>query len=160
MVPAISRRPLSLSRLNTRVFYELRRLPDTLVTLFAGVLDLARMEYTYASAGNVPALLVRSVPNRGGARRPERLQANGAGFGLVSETEYAMQAVNREPDDLILHITDGHTELRRPAGGEGPGAFERWLETVPNGSGGGWPPRSRPRLNEAARWGCAATTQH
>ena len=114
-----------LGWLNARVFYELRALPDLVVTFFGGVLDLERSEYTYACAGHPAALGVGFDADAGRLTFREHLQVAGAGFGLLADAEYHSRTVKLEPNDVVLQVSDGLTELRRPDGGVEDAELER-----------------------------------
>jgi len=116
-----------LGWLNERVFYELRMVPDLVVTFFVGVLDLDRSEYTYANAGHPAALRFGFDADAGRLIFRERLQVHGAGFGLLSDAAYEARTVKLEENDVVLQVTDGLTELRRPDGGVEDVELERWL---------------------------------
>lgn len=68
-------------------------------------------ELEFASAGHLPALLVR----REGVKQ---IGATGLPLGLFSRTRYAIQRVKMEPGDALLLFTDGISEASNATGVE------------------------------------------
>jgi len=68
-------------------------------------------EVEFASAGHLPALLVR----RDGVKQ---IGATGLPLGMFSSSRYAVQRVRLEPGDSLLLYTDGISEAVSPTGQE------------------------------------------
>jgi serine phosphatase RsbU (regulator of sigma subunit) len=102
----------TLRRTNATLLPDLRS--GMFITMAYGVLDLARHELRYASAGHNPALHWR--PGRG----PQWLAPQGMALGLAGGAQYLVeeQAQPMEPGDLVLLYTDGVTEALEPGGEE------------------------------------------
>lgn len=81
------------------------------VTFLLGTYDIAASRLTYVRAGHVPPFL----------RRPdasvERLtQSGGLPLGLMEDAPYKSAAVDFNPGDALLILTDGFTEAAEPNG--------------------------------------------
>lgn len=84
--------------------------PERIATVLVACLDLADGRGTYASAGHVPALLVR-----GG--RVSELRPTGPLLGAV-EGEWVIEHFELRPGDVLVACTDGLVEARDAGGDE------------------------------------------
>jgi len=102
----------TLRRTNATLLPDLRS--GMFITMAYGVLNLARHELHYASAGHNPALHWR--PGQG----LRWLAPQGMALGIAGGGQYYVeeQALALEPGDLVLFYTDGVTEALDPHGGE------------------------------------------
>lgn len=102
---AIDGRPpaLALGRANDLIVADART--DLFVTLFYAILDSASSEVAYATAGHVPALLVR-----GASGQVEQLRAPGMAMGVLPDVVFEERRVQVEPGDLLVFYTDGVTD--------------------------------------------------
>jgi len=102
---AIDGRPpaLALGRANDLIVADART--DLFVTLFYAILDSASSEVTYATAGHVPALLVRAASGQ-----VEQLRAPGMAMGVLPDVVFEERRVQVEPGDLLVFYTDGVTD--------------------------------------------------
>ncbi len=73
-------------------------------TLFYGILDSARHEFCYCSAGHDNPFLFR------GGEKPIRLQTGGLILGFMSDSKYEDETVKLNPGDLLVIYSDGITE--------------------------------------------------
>lgn len=90
-----------------RTVYEIA--PDSFyASLFYAWIDPASARLRYVSAGHGPALLIR-----GGGTRVERLENTGTVLGLSLRVDFRERAVELQPGDLLLSMTDGVTERLR-----------------------------------------------
>lgn len=105
------------------------------VTMFYGVLDPARGELVWASAGHNPMLVYRSA---GG--RLESFPTRGIPLGAVRGGAIRRTLVDHTltlaPGDLLVQYTDGINEAFDPAGREQFG-FERLERAIGAAAGGG-----------------------
>ncbi|MGH9712130.1 MAG: SpoIIE family protein phosphatase [Candidatus Acidiferrales bacterium] len=104
--------PLELDKLvetANRVFCE-STFAGQYATLICGAAG-GKGELEFASAGHLPALLVR----RDGVRQ---IGSTGLPLGLFSSSRYAIQRVRMEPGDSLLLFTDGISEAGNAAGQE------------------------------------------
>ena len=83
-------------------------------TLFYGVIDAARRQLRYVSAGHPPALVLPAVGP------PRFLECHNLAIGWFPETEYEEGIVDLEPGDRLYVYSDGITEMMN-AGGEAYG---------------------------------------
>ncbi|HSJ53587.1 MAG TPA: PP2C family protein-serine/threonine phosphatase, partial [Anaerolineae bacterium] len=120
---AIDGRPpaLALSRANDLIVADART--DLFVTLFYAVLDAESSEVAYASAGHVPALLVRA-----GSGQVEELRAPGMAMGVLTDVNFEERRADVEPGDLLVFYTDGVTDAMD--GGHRSFGRERLAEVV------------------------------
>lgn len=95
--------------------------PDRFVTLFYGILDTGRNSLLFTNAGHNPPLLCR-------AGNVQRLRMGGIPLGIEKDWCYGQEAVDVEPEDLIVLYSDGVTEARNPSGEEF--GEERILSTI------------------------------
>lgn len=102
---AIDGRPpaLALARANDLIVADART--DLFVTLFYAILDSASSEVAYATAGHVPALLVRAASGQ-----VEQLRAPGMAMGVLPDVVFEERRVQVEPGDLLVIYTDGVTD--------------------------------------------------
>jgi len=98
------------------------------VTLFYGVLDIARGVFRYANGGHNPPCLVRAT----GAITPLQTQA-GPVLGVLEGAAYEEQSVTLQPHDAIFFYTDGVTEAE--ADGQGFFTETRLSDTLRQCSG-------------------------
>ena len=84
----------------------------TFVTAFYGILDPAKRELTYASAGH-PAPRVRHMNGKVGSIAVDR---GGLPLGIEPDEQYRDVTARLAPGDLILFYTDGITEARSEGG--------------------------------------------
>jgi len=75
-------------------------LTSDFATLFYGVLDVRKREFTYSNAGHVPPILIR----RGQVRN---LRAGGGVIGIDTTLTWAQEVVSLRSGDVILAYTDG-----------------------------------------------------
>ncbi len=100
-------------------------LTNKFVTMFYGVLDLARLELSYSNAGHPPPI----VRHRNGGR--SALKETGGLVGCFPEWTYRQGSKRLAPGDRIWLYTDGISEARDAAGREfGPARMERFLAEV------------------------------
>jgi len=101
------------------------RLTNKFVTLFYGVLDLAKFELTYANAGHPPLIIRHSDGGR------SALKETGGLVGCFPEWTYRQESISLETGDSLWLYTDGITEARDAAGNEfGSARMERLLAEV------------------------------
>jgi serine phosphatase RsbU (regulator of sigma subunit)/putative methionine-R-sulfoxide reductase with GAF domain len=102
---AIDGRPpsLALSRANDLIVADART--DLFVTLFYAVLDAGSGEVAFATAGHVPALLVRVSSGE-----VEELRLPGMAMGVLPGIHYEERRVRLEPGDFLVCYTDGVTD--------------------------------------------------
>jgi phosphoserine phosphatase RsbU/P len=102
---AIDGRPpaLALSRANDLIVADART--DLFVTLFYAVLHSGSGHVAYATAGHVPALLVR-----GDSGQAEELRAPGMAMGVLPDVHFEERRVHLDPGDLLVVYTDGVTD--------------------------------------------------
>jgi sigma-B regulation protein RsbU (phosphoserine phosphatase) len=95
--------PTAAIRQANRWIYEDGR-SSMFVTVFFGVLDPEKMQFTYVNAGHNPPLLVRdgSVHELSGSR--------GIALGVVPDVTIAATALDLRHGDLLVLYTDGVTE--------------------------------------------------
>jgi GAF domain-containing protein len=93
-----------------------------IVTLWVGVLDVAKGTLSYANGGH-PAALLRRASDSTIVRFPP----TGALLGATSAAEYDLETVEIEAGDLVLLYTDGVTEARRGNTFFGEGRVRRAL---------------------------------
>jgi sigma-B regulation protein RsbU (phosphoserine phosphatase) len=82
------------------------RLTNKFVTLFYGILDLDRLDLTYANAGH-PPLIIR----RADGRRMELTETGGI-VGFFPDWTYGQKSIALEPGDSLWLFTDGILEAR------------------------------------------------
>jgi sigma-B regulation protein RsbU (phosphoserine phosphatase) len=85
---------------------------EKFVTLFYGLLDVARHELHYCSAGHNPALLFSAATD------PRRLEVGGLVLGVLPTFTYEQEAVALSAGDLVLVYSDGINEAVNPQGEE------------------------------------------
>lgn len=85
---------------------------DKFVTFFYGVLDSGTRVLSYANAGHVPPLLMRSS----GATL--KLTGGGLVLGIFADSDYEQQDVALAPGDRLMLFTDGISEAMRADGDE------------------------------------------
>jgi serine phosphatase RsbU (regulator of sigma subunit) len=102
---AIDGRPpaLALSRANDLIVADART--DLFVTLFYAVLHSESGDVVYATAGHVPALLVRE-----GSGQVQELRAAGMAMGVLPDVVFEEERVHLDPGDLLVVYTDGVTD--------------------------------------------------
>ena len=74
------------------------------ITLFYGLFDTVRHSLTYASAGHVPPIVLRSNGLQ------ENLTTGGMVLGLFPDSVYEQASVSLDPGDHLILLTDGITE--------------------------------------------------
>jgi phosphoserine phosphatase RsbU/P len=79
------------------------------VTIFCGVLDLARGELAYCNCGHNPPLLLC------GAERMEELEATGPPLAVMAGIAYPTRTMTMAPEDRLFLYTDGVTEATSAA---------------------------------------------
>ena len=115
-----------LSWLNDRMNFELRQTSDLLVTFFAGVIDRARMTFTYANAGQGhPYLLSQGIVRE--------LPVSGSALGFAQSSMYAEQTEMLHGGDIIVTYTDGLVEAGASKDGEPIVALADVLASLPYG---------------------------
>jgi sigma-B regulation protein RsbU (phosphoserine phosphatase) len=88
---------------------------DRYSTLFCGVVDAGRRELRYVNAGHVPPLIFREngeIESPSGGDIP---------VGMLEGSRYRERVIELEPQNLILCVSDGITEVRNAK-------FEFWDE--------------------------------
>lgn len=85
--------------------------PETFVTLFVGVFDLADGTLAFCSAGHPPALLVRAASGE-----IEQLSVQSGVVGALPDMTYRDGHVTLGAGDVLVLYTDGTTEARSPEG--------------------------------------------
>jgi CHASE3 domain sensor protein len=112
-----------LGRFNS-IFLDTVRDPNLFVVAFVGVLDVAELTLTYASAGHSGAYLRRA----GTARR---LDVTGPIVGLDAAFGYKTRRLALARGDLLVLATDGLSEARDAAGAllEDEGAMDLLVRT-------------------------------
>jgi len=93
-----------LSWLNDRMTFEFRSTSSMIITFFAGLIDLKKMNFKYANAGHNHPYIIRS-----GA--PHELLVSGTGIGMNRSITYAEQNVRIQADDMLVLYTDGLVEV-------------------------------------------------
>lgn len=107
--------------------------PTRFATLFWGIYDERRRNFTYVDAGQDPPFLLRRAFRAEPAAAPrspevERLTVGGLPLGAFPGSEYREGAVTLEAGDLIAIYTDGITETNNAAGEEfGESRLDRLL---------------------------------
>jgi sigma-B regulation protein RsbU (phosphoserine phosphatase) len=92
-----------ITRVNDELNIENRQ--AMFVTLFIGILDLEKGEFTFTNAGHNPSLLVKT------RQAPERLKTvHGIPLGIFPEIAYDQETINLDQGDLIFMYTDGVTD--------------------------------------------------
>ena len=95
--------------------------PESFVTVFLGILDDRDMSLTYASAGHAQSFLRRGDS-------VQRLEVTGPVIGLMSTSEFGLERVTLNPNDMLVLATDGLTEARNSAGALlGEEGAARWI---------------------------------
>jgi sigma-B regulation protein RsbU (phosphoserine phosphatase) len=94
---------------NAHLYPKIHRL-RMFVTVFYGVLESATGRLEYASAGQVPPVLVP----RGGKPRYETIQ--GIPLGARRRAEYERRSVHLAPGDTLVLASDGFVEARNRRG--------------------------------------------
>ena len=84
---------------------------ETFATLFVGLIDLARCEITYCSAGHPPALIARHE-----GAEISILDVQSGVVGAFPDIAYRDGRVAIDEGDVLLLYTDGTTEARDPKG--------------------------------------------
>jgi serine phosphatase RsbU (regulator of sigma subunit)/pSer/pThr/pTyr-binding forkhead associated (FHA) protein len=97
---------LTLIRRLDRLIYEYSQ-GKIFVTFFAGVLDVATMQFEYASAGHNPPLLYRHEGDDW-----QELTTAGIALGVDPDVERAVATMQLNPGDLLTLYTDGVIEAR------------------------------------------------
>ncbi len=82
--------------------------PSDIVTLWAGVLDLATGVLTYSNGGHPPGLLFRADK-----KTVERLETTGPLLGAMADPPFEQVILHMDPGDTLLLYTDGVSEARR-----------------------------------------------
>lgn len=96
---------------------------DRYSTLFCGVLDLKEKQFTYVNAGHVSPILVRR-----GKNKVEHLHnVGGLPIGMLPTSSYEEETIEIKPEDLIICISDGISEV---VNAEGEMWDERQVEEV------------------------------
>jgi GAF domain-containing protein len=80
---------------------------EVFISAFYGVLDVARGELLFSSAGHCPPLLVSS------AGEVRELQGTGMLLGLWPDSQYSEERVHVAPQETLVCYTDGITEAKR-----------------------------------------------
>ena len=83
------------------------------VTLFYGKLCLSDKRFEFINAGHNPPLRYKSR-----TETCEWLQAGGMPLGLFPSTQYLVQTIQLESEDILVFYTDGVTESENAAGEE------------------------------------------
>lgn len=80
--------------------------PDTnqYFTIHYGVLDTRALAYRFISAGHPAPIFLR------GGQDPQRLQAKGAGIGILPDPEFEVYTVQLAASDRLVFVSDGILE--------------------------------------------------
>ncbi len=106
--------------------------PHMFVTFFYGILDRVKGVFLSSNAGHNPPLLLRADGTI------ERLSAGGLLLGFMAGQDYAQQATELRPGDVVVLFTDGITEASDPGTPDRPDRFfgeERLIEVVRRSAG-------------------------
>jgi serine phosphatase RsbU (regulator of sigma subunit) len=95
------------ARLLARVNEELLRQRARMVTAVCGYADARTFEFTYATAGHPPPILVE--PDR----PPRMLECGGLPLAVVDDAEYRSHTVQSVPGAMLVLYTDGAVEHSR-----------------------------------------------
>jgi len=79
-------------------------------TLFFGILNLDRGSLCYIDAGHEPPLIINS------GKIKCKLRTTGPAVGILEETEYGVEEVQVERDDILFVYSDGITDVRNADG--------------------------------------------
>ncbi len=82
------------------------------LTFFYGVLDTAKMVFTYCNAGHNPPIIMRNN------KSIEYMENGGIVLGFLSDQVYRQTALPVSSGDYIILFTDGVTEIKNEAGEE------------------------------------------
>ena len=85
--------------------------PEKYVTLFYGVFDVARHEFTYVNAGHNPPMLYDQHTGE-----MNLLSTGGTIIGFLEDIPFEAACENLRPGQALLLYTDGITEAQNPAG--------------------------------------------
>lgn len=94
----------ALLAVNHRILEDIHS--DQFVTVFLGVLDLARGEMSYSNAGHNPPALLRS----GEGETVELLKRSGMALGVLEDLSWETRRVQLAPGDVLVFYTDGVTD--------------------------------------------------
>jgi sigma-B regulation protein RsbU (phosphoserine phosphatase) len=94
---------VALRRANRLIYEDAKS--SMFITVFYGVLDAERLEFSYVNAGHNPPFLLRGDP---AVVRP--LPGRGIALGVVPEVDIPRSELELEHGDLIAMFTDGVTE--------------------------------------------------
>lgn len=111
-----------LVNLNRLVYRETP--PESFVTLFYGVLDLATGELRYGSAGHTSAIIA------GPDRAPDMLESIDPICGAFESASFTTRRARLGPEDRLVLYTDGVTEARRGAEQFGELRIAQVVETL------------------------------
>ncbi len=106
--------------------------PHMFVTFFYGILDRVKGVFLSSNAGHNPPLLLRVDGTI------EWLSAGGLLLGFLAGQDYAQQATELRPGDVVVLFTDGITEASDPGAPDRPDRFfgeERLIEVVRRSAG-------------------------
>jgi serine phosphatase RsbU (regulator of sigma subunit) len=100
------------------------------VSVFYGILDVARGTLTYCNSGHSPPYLCRRQDTSNPNGRPvvEALSRTGMPLGIVQDATWERRAVRIDPGDTLILYTDGLTDAQDPRGR--PFGERRLLATV------------------------------
>lgn len=84
---------------------------EKFISMFYGVLDYRKKEFTYANAGHLPPFLYRP-----GAKDCKQLSAPGLLLGIDSDVDFGKKSISLSTGDILLFYTDGVTEARGEGG--------------------------------------------
>jgi phosphoserine phosphatase len=107
MLSVTSSLPTVAERVNGALCRDLS--DDCFVTAFLGVLDPARHELAYVSAGQGPLLFISSAG-------VEARSATGLPLAILDRFECESEAFTFAPGDVLVLLTDGFYEAANPAG--------------------------------------------
>ncbi len=79
--------------------------PETFVTLFLGVLDIANGELRYVNCGHLPPILVHHKTHKA-----ERLVEGGLVLGILHKNFYSLKHYTMKEEDVLVIFSDGVTE--------------------------------------------------
>lgn len=98
--------PKKVLRLLNRLMFE-NTPSEKFMSMFYGVLDLKRKEFTFSNAGHLPPIFYRAA-----GKRCRNLDAPGLLLGIDQDVDFVKRSVNLHSGDVLLFYTDGVTEAR------------------------------------------------
>ncbi|MDQ7826295.1 MAG: SpoIIE family protein phosphatase [Candidatus Eremiobacteraeota bacterium] len=100
-----------VSEANRIMLESLRSVQKGFVTVFVGVIDKEKREFTYCNAGSFPPIIIHR-----NTRKHELLKTTGVFIGMYTEPEYTENVAKYEEGDRLILYTDGLIEAKNKAG--------------------------------------------